>query len=206
MMLVPTTLMGMAFPLAARAYATARGGVSRPVGTIYAANTLGSISGVLPGRLRADPGDGDARHDPGRGGREHAVGLGLLGASASRGRLCGRLVAVASWLAVVAGGQGLSGWDATTLTFGPYWHARRGTLGGTKGLSARQAEQAARSMQILYHKEGAFDTITVRSLGNAPHPVHQRQTRRLQLARTCRPNCSWAICRCSCTAGLNACW
>jgi spermidine synthase len=45
-MLLPTTLMGMSFPLACKLRALATGGVSSGVGDVYAANTLGAIGGA----------------------------------------------------------------------------------------------------------------------------------------------------------------
>jgi spermidine synthase len=44
-MIVPTLLMGAAFPLAARIRATTRSAAGRTVGSIYASNTVGSILG-----------------------------------------------------------------------------------------------------------------------------------------------------------------
>lgn len=45
--LVPTTLMGMAFPLAARIYTTSLGRMGTSLGTIYAVNTLAGVVGSL---------------------------------------------------------------------------------------------------------------------------------------------------------------
>ena len=46
-LLPPTLLMGLAFPLAVRLYAASPRTVSRDVGVLYAGNTLGSIAGSL---------------------------------------------------------------------------------------------------------------------------------------------------------------
>ncbi|MGA1842909.1 MAG: fused MFS/spermidine synthase, partial [bacterium] len=45
LMLIPTTLMGAAFPLASRIYTRTRAVIGSSVGSIYAANTIGSILG-----------------------------------------------------------------------------------------------------------------------------------------------------------------
>ncbi len=48
-MIVPTTLMGMSFPLVSRAIAGEMGEIGRTVGNAYAVNTLGAIAGALSG-------------------------------------------------------------------------------------------------------------------------------------------------------------
>ncbi len=46
-MIIPTTLMGVAFPLAGELYAKATGRISSGVGNVYGANTLGNVFGAL---------------------------------------------------------------------------------------------------------------------------------------------------------------
>jgi len=48
-LLLPTFLFGMSFPLALKAFAQGRAGVGRAVGRLYAANTLGGVMGALAG-------------------------------------------------------------------------------------------------------------------------------------------------------------
>ncbi|MFV1965831.1 MAG: hypothetical protein ACC628_10440 [Pirellulaceae bacterium] len=47
LLLVPSVLMGASLPVACKIYATATGGIARPVGLAYAANTFGSVVGAL---------------------------------------------------------------------------------------------------------------------------------------------------------------
>ncbi len=47
LMIVPTTLMGATFPLAARLLALRRERYGRDVGILYSANTLGSVAGCI---------------------------------------------------------------------------------------------------------------------------------------------------------------
>ena len=47
LLLVPTTLLGSAFPLAVRLAGEARGGAGLPVGLVYAWNTAGAIAGAF---------------------------------------------------------------------------------------------------------------------------------------------------------------
>ena len=163
-MLVPTTLMGMAFPLAARAYAAVRGGVSRPVGSIYAANTLGSIAGAFLAGFVLIPAIGMRGTILAAVVVNTAVGVGLLAAAVKRRRLWHGVVGVAAVVGVLVGGRMMSGWDPSLLTFGPYWQAQL-DVPWARGPSVRQIEQAARSSEVIYHKEGAFDTITIRRMG-----------------------------------------
>ncbi len=46
-MLLPTVLMGMAFPIAAQIYQSRKNAVGRSLGTVFAMNTAGSVLGVL---------------------------------------------------------------------------------------------------------------------------------------------------------------
>lgn len=47
LLLVPAVLMGASLPIACKMYASAIGGIGRPVGRVYAANTFGSVAGSL---------------------------------------------------------------------------------------------------------------------------------------------------------------
>lgn len=47
LLLIPSMLMGASLPIACKMYATATGGIGRPVGRVYSANTFGSVAGAV---------------------------------------------------------------------------------------------------------------------------------------------------------------
>ena len=138
-MMVPTTLMGAAFPLVSRAYATGADRVGHSVGSVYAANTVGGDRRHLRRQLRADPADRHAERDPGGGGSQHpdrgvvlvVLWSGQLGAAGrcwqQRWRRLAGLVRI-----------GLPPWDPSIMTSGAYLYADRARgQGGRPGVHPR---------------------------------------------------------------------
>ncbi|MGA2265973.1 MAG: fused MFS/spermidine synthase [Phycisphaerae bacterium] len=160
-MLVPTVLMGLAFPLATRAYVSATSGISRSVGSLYAANTVGSILGSFLGGFVLIPLLGLQRTILVAVGINIVVGCAILLWSplVSRGR---RVAAAAVSAAMaVALAWTLPPWDPATLTFGLYVLSRE-----VKGhRTMQEIQEESRNYRVLFHKEGIFDTITVRQEG-----------------------------------------
>jgi spermidine synthase len=161
-MLVPTILMGLAFPLATRAYASATAGISRSVGSLYAANTVGSILGSFLGGFVLIPLLGLQRTILVAVVVNVIVGcvILLLGSSASKGKRVA--VAGVSVVIAMAWAWTLPAWDPASLTFGPYAMGR--DVGGRRTME--EIQKASDRFKVLFHKEGMFDTITVREENN----------------------------------------
>jgi spermidine synthase len=160
LMLIPTTLMGLAFPLVVRAYAIVTAGIGRSVGSIYAANTVGSILGSFLGGFVLIPLLGL------RGTIFAAVAVNILVGCAwlllSPSGQFPRRVAMASVAAVIVAvwAWALPAWDPATLNLGIYTVTRMG-----KGKTLQEVRRMTRGYKVLFHKEGIFDTITVREGG-----------------------------------------
>jgi spermidine synthase len=154
--------MGLAFPLATRAYASATAGISRSVGSLYAANTVGSILGSFLAGFVLIPLLGLQRTVLAAVAVNVVVGCALLLLSQSI-RKAWRLGTVAFSLAMVTTGAWfLPAWDPVVLTSGLYLFGPM--EGGTESVS-EQVRRISKYSRVLFHKEGSFDTITVREIG-----------------------------------------
>lgn len=142
-LLIPTTLMGAAFPIANKLYITDLARVSRSVGYVYAANTLGAVMGPLAAAFLLLP----------LVGIEHAilamaylylsVGAWILVLDFSLER-AGKILALAS-LSIVAGLTLLTPrWNKLLMSSGVYYHNRLLTEG-----------------TLLFYKEGKTSTVAV---------------------------------------------
>jgi len=103
-MLGPTLLMGMTFPLAVKALGGAAEHVGATVGKVYGFNTLGSVAGSLLTGFFVVPGLGLRGATYVAASANIVVGLGLLGWSGGRGRRLGAGALLAS--AAMAAGTG----------------------------------------------------------------------------------------------------
>ncbi len=158
-LLVPTAVMGAAFPVAARAYATGRVSVAKAVGTVYSANTGGAILGSILGGFLLLPVFGT------RGLLILAcVVNGVAGLLALAGRF--RQVRSKEGLAVVFSGflfvglfLGLPDWDPKIMTCGPFLYGhiyRENEKAGQGDLRAQLAE-----LRLPFFKDGISATVTV---------------------------------------------
>jgi spermidine synthase len=155
-LLVPTALMGAAFPMAAALVAAAGGGVGRATGRTLGWNTVGSILGA------ALTGYGLVRWV----GVERALqllslaeaGMGAVLLACAARRPAWRWAAAVAGLAVAAGlvlsPDRLRSWDRKL--FAVFMNNNREAF----GTPARRAETLAR-FEVLYFSEGANETISV---------------------------------------------
>jgi spermidine synthase len=139
-MLVPTTLIGMTFPLAGRIWARRMGALGGQLGQVYGANTLGNIAGALVGGFVVLP-----RFGMQRGIALLAIlnllcaGWGLLPAPEGRRRLAMVLRAAPVSLGLLACAILVALWQPAPFT--------------------SSAEREADT--VLYYREGLVSTVKV---------------------------------------------
>jgi spermidine synthase len=166
--LLPTFFLGALFPIAAAIYQRGRREAGASVGTIYAANTLGSIAGSVLTGFVLIPAIGSLR----------AILLAAL-ANAVIGCLALLLSEGAIWRRAVATTAGIAAIVLVALLATPTWEAQRMSLGfvrllrayefGGEGLVHRMIEKIGRSPEIerlLFYKEGRIAAVTVVETGN----------------------------------------
>jgi len=166
--LAPTFFLGALFPLAAAIYQRGRGDAGASVGTIYAANTIGSIAGSILTGFVLVPAIGSLRTILLGATANATIGcLALLGAGGARWkRATGATAAVAASVAVA-------------LLAVPTWHAERMSLGfvrllrsyefGGENLTHRMIAKIGKSVELerlLFYKEGRVATVTVVETGD----------------------------------------
>ncbi|MHC4414094.1 MAG: fused MFS/spermidine synthase [Planctomycetota bacterium] len=159
-MLVPTTLMGAAFPLASRLFVQRSETVGRSVGTVYASNTLGSILGSFIGGFVLIPWFGIQQTLFAAVSANILVGCMFVGLSRSL-TPARRGLAVAAVIVVVASGLAwMPAWDASRMSLGPF--ATAWQLPEELARSDAALERIAARDKVLLHNEGLSATITVK--------------------------------------------
>ncbi|MBI4473479.1 MAG: fused MFS/spermidine synthase, partial [Acidobacteria bacterium] len=145
LMLAPTTLLGMTFPVASRLYARSNSLLGTEVSAVYAFNTVGGILGSLVAGFFLIP----------------AIGSQSTLATAS---LISVLTAVALWrgllpavafLAVFAGAILMPRWDPELMSSGAYKYA-------PYYAANLDLESVLKSGDLLYFKEGATTTVSAK--------------------------------------------
>ena len=159
-MILPTTLMGAAFPLAGRLFVQTSAAVGKSVGTLYASNTIGNILGSFAGGFILIP----------LVGTENTlfaavlinVAVGALFFSLSRTlSVAAKGLAAGAVLAVATGGIMLSPpWSAAEMSFGPFYEVLRQSKTIARSPAELRAVEAER--KVLFHKEDASSTVTVK--------------------------------------------
>jgi len=166
--LVPTFFLGALFPLAAAVYQRGRREAGVSVGTIYAANTLGSIAGSIVTGFVLIPAIGSLR----------AILAAAL-ANAAIGCLALLLGEGARWKRALAATAAIAGATAVAVFATPTWQAERMSFGfvrllrayefGGEGLVHRILEKVGHSVQLerlLFYKEGRVATVAVLETGD----------------------------------------
>jgi spermidine synthase len=155
-MLVPTLLLGITFPMVAQLFIHKPSQVGRGVGTSYASNTLGAIVGAAMGGFVLIPWIGVQQTIHMGVVINIAIGLLLTAVDLRRGwalRLVGAL-AVATVLVIE--NRSLPTWDRHILTSGVTIYVDR-----YDGLPASIWREALKRDEILYYREGTTATISV---------------------------------------------
>ena len=156
-MILPTILAGMTFPIVARLFTHGLYEVGSSVGTAYASNTLGSIVGALAGGFLLIPWLG-VQHAINVGVAINVlVGIGLIAADTALAR-----PARWAWGAAAAAGTGAAlalfpAWDRHVVTSGVTIYASSYTGLPREGLKREYMHKDA----LLFYREGATATISV---------------------------------------------
>jgi spermidine synthase len=158
-MLVPTTLMGAAFPLANRIYAPVAGTVGRLVGTVYAWNTVGAILGSVVGGLVLIPWIGLQNTIYAAVWINVAIACTFfLVATRPLPRAAGASVAVL--VIALAATLSLPTWSAERINFGPLATARR--LPADASRTRADLQKRMTSNEVVFHETDRSATVAVK--------------------------------------------
>lgn len=159
-MLVPTTLMGAAFPVANRLLLRGSDDTGRVVGAVYAWNTVGCIVGSAVAGLLLIPVLGIQRTLFVGVALNVAVGCVFLSLANVGSALQRGAVTAAIALSATTAMAFMPAWDASRMSLGPFIQARRawGKVAGDAAVLAREVD----ADQVLCHKEGVTTTVTVK--------------------------------------------
>lgn len=159
-MLLPTTLMGAAFPLAGRLFVQTSATVGKSIGTLYASNTVGNILGAFAGGFILIP----------LAGIENtlfvavlinvAVGGAFFALSRTLSATAKGLAAGAAMAVAVGGIILIPPWSAAEMSFGPFYEAIR--LGKSIARSPAELRAIEAKRKVLFHREDASTTVTVK--------------------------------------------
>lgn len=165
--LLPTFFLGALFPLAAAIYQRGRRAAGASVGTVYAANTVGSIAGSILTGFVLIPAVGSLRAILAAALANATIGcLALLLGEGARWK---RALATAAAVACVTGVAlfATPAWQAERMSFGFVRLLRAYEFGG-EGLVHRILEKVGHSVQLerlLFYREGRVATVTVLETG-----------------------------------------
>ncbi len=160
--LLPTTLMGAAFPLASRLFVRQSASVGKSVGTLYASNTIGNILGAFAGGFILIPLAGIENTLLVAVMINIAVGGLFLFQSRTlsmtrRGVEAGAAAAVALAAIIL-----MPSWNAAEMSFGPFYEAMKHSKRIARSPAELRAIEAER--KVLFHKEDVSATVTVKEL------------------------------------------
>ena len=164
LMMVPTTLMGAAFPIVSKMYTRSLRVVGRSIGVVYSANTLGSLLGSFSAGFLLIPWLGIQRTILAAVWINLAVAAAffLLSHRASRHRRSAFLVAAVP--VVMIASSYIPQWDRMLLSSGAYLYAYKYSTKSSNE-QAELGEVMTRRRRLLYHKEGITTTVTVTESG-----------------------------------------
>ena len=153
-MIGPTLLVGMTFPLAIAAVGTELGRLGRDVGVVYGANTVGTIFGSVAAGFVLIPAIG-IQHTVLLAAAANLV-AGLVAVAAGRPARATRLVVLAAVPAVILAAVALPRWDPRMMTAGVPIYAAEMVKGGVDAVRASQ-----RRRELLLYAEGLSTTVAV---------------------------------------------
>ncbi len=157
-MIVPTTLIGAAFPCAVQICAKALRRVGRDVGQVYSANTLGTIFGALVAGFLLVPWIGAQASMTAAAAMNTAVGAVLLLLPASHPSRWRRTLVFPLAVIFLTGLWFLPRWDRKLMVGGASVYAQRFISAPDPGAFFRNL---AASKQLLYYREGINATVAV---------------------------------------------
>lgn len=155
-MLVPTLLLGMTFPMVAQLFVQRPSDVGRGVGTSYAANTFGAILGAFMGGFVLIPQIGVQRTIELGVILNLAIGLILIALDLRKGWVFRFGAAAVCGVLLWMGNRSLPAWDRHIMTGGVTIYADR-----YYDLPPSIWREALQRDDILYYREGTTATISV---------------------------------------------
>ncbi|HOO90669.1 MAG TPA: fused MFS/spermidine synthase, partial [Syntrophales bacterium] len=159
-MLLPTTLMGAAFPLVSRLFIQRSETAGTSMGTLYAFNTIGNIIGAFVGGFVLIPLLGIENTLFVAVMINILMGSSFLALSHSLANTSKGLAVGASIAAGVIGFILIPSWNISGISFGPFYEAVR--LPKSIARSPEELKAIAAQRKILFHKEGVSTTVTVK--------------------------------------------
>ena len=160
LLLFPTVLMGIAFPLAAQAVCEQRGSVASGVGAAFAWNTLGNVLGAFAAGFVLMPLLGGQWTLLGAVCVNVALGAALWAAWRPAAAWQRFFVPAGVVALTVLACAAVPRWDVQRMTLGPFVEARRLSRGGAA--SAVSVLDQRREARVLYHRDGVGATVTVK--------------------------------------------
>ncbi len=156
-LMVPTTLMGLAFPVASKIYATDLKHLSSHIGDIYASNTIGAIIGPLAVSFLLIPGIGIQKAIMDMAYIYLAIGIAILIILYWRRKVV--MVGAPLFLAaaVIGTSAALPSWNKLIITSGVFYQAY--SFYDPSG--ARSPRDIMTSRDLLFYKEGQLATVSV---------------------------------------------
>lgn len=155
-LLIPTTLMGAAFPVISKLYASDFKRLGQRIGDIYAINTFGCVLGPLAMSFLLIPFLGIQKSITFAAIIYLVVGFMVLSLS-PRLRTRGKAAAGVLLAAIMVVGMLLPPWTRELISSGVYFHAQSYTDGG--GLDS--ARDIMLQRKIIFYKEGQLATVAV---------------------------------------------
>ena len=169
-MLVPTVLMGAAFPLASRIYNQESENVGRTVGTVYGANTMGNILGAFIGGFVLIPMIGIQNTIFCAVVANVLVGCTFFVLAPGFGPRTRWALAAAVAVAAAASIVAIPRWDPGAMSFGPYHTALRLSMESSQDPLALERMNA--HSKVLFHKEGLTTTVTVKEVAKGVRALY----------------------------------
>lgn len=155
--IIPTMLLGMLFPVVVSWWIRSPEGTGRGVGAVYAANTVGCIAGVLLAGFLALPRMGVHGTVMTAAFLHAAVALGFLRLNALSFFTKRNVTAiVTAGLLFGAAAFTAPGWDRLVMTSGVYQYAPGIAASDTPGLDAYAADS-----RLVFYKDGTDATVSV---------------------------------------------
>ncbi len=158
--LIPTLLMGAAFPLITRICTFNFTTAGRSVGNVYAVNTLGSIAGAFCGGFILIPWLGLQRTILAAVGVNLLVGCWFLFFSPLSGRL--KKIVIPAALLILSGiaVHFMEPWDPAVISAGGYLYA--GQFAQMARDTGAGIEKSMKRSEVIFYKEDVCTTVTVR--------------------------------------------
>jgi spermidine synthase len=161
-MLIPTFLMGAAFPLANKLYNQNSQMIGRSVGTVYGSNTIGNITGAFIGGFILIPAIGIQNSIFLAVLINTAVGLMFFGMSHELVSKSKWVITTAVAVTVLTVFTIIPSWDISLMSFGPFHEAARITDNTARSQEALKS--LAQNSKVIFHKEDLTTTVTVKQV------------------------------------------